>query len=57
MDNKAQASLEYMTIVTLLIILAAFVAFVATNLFTTKQGLQGTIEHFRERTLNMFGGA
>ena len=53
MDDKAQVSLEYMIIITLLIGLAAFVAFIATNLFMTKQSIVDRGEVFKEKALGM----
>ena len=53
MDDRAQASLEYMIIITVLIATTAVVAFAVTNLFLTKQSIGEMSEKFKERAFDM----
>ncbi len=51
MENKSQVSLEYLIMLSLVIIIAAIVMVLTTRLFTIEDTIRETITGFRNRFL------
>lgn len=55
MDNRAQISIEYLVIVSVLIIITAVIAVLGFNLFGLKESIKNHAEAFINETLEMIG--
>ncbi len=53
MDNKAQVSLEYLTMVAIALMLAAIATLLAARLFSIKDDVKSTIELYRNKTIQI----
>lgn len=53
MDNKAQISIEYLVIVSVLMVIVTVVALFAVNLFGIKESIKLRGETFTEQALEM----
>ena len=55
MDNRAQVSLEYLIIVSALVVMAAVIMVLALNIFSLKEGIKERGTTFIEKTSEMLG--
>ncbi len=53
MDNKAQVSLEYLSMVAVALMIAAIATMLAVRLFGVKNDIKGTIELYRNKTIQI----
>lgn len=53
MDNRAQISVEYLTILAIGLLLSAILIMLVFNLFTLKDGLVETLQSLRQRILQV----
>jgi uncharacterized protein (UPF0333 family) len=52
-DNRAQISVEYLTILAIGLLLSAILIMLVFNLFTLKDGLVETLQSLRQRILQV----
>ena len=53
MDNKAQISVEYLTMLAIGVLLAGVILILVLNLFSLKEGLVNSIREVRSRVLQV----
>lgn len=53
MDNRAQISVEYLTILAIALLLSAIILMLVYNLFTLKDGLVEALQALRQRILQV----
>lgn len=55
MDNKAQVSFEYFTIIALLILISALILVTSTSLFSNKDGFKNAAMFYQGKIIDMLG--
>jgi uncharacterized protein (UPF0333 family) len=55
MDNKAQVSFEYLTIIAILVLISAVVLVFASIMFSSKEDIKNAISEYTRETPKMLG--
>jgi len=55
MDDKAQISFEYFTILAVLSLIAAIIMVFTTSLFVNKEGVKSAMAAYKDRLIEMWG--
>jgi len=55
MDNRAQVSFEYLTIIAILILMSALILVFSSLMFYSKEGVRNASVTYKEKLLQMFG--
>ena len=55
MENRAQVSFEYLTIIAILVLISALVLVFSSVLFSQKEGIKNTILSYKDKVPGMLG--
>ena len=55
MDNRAQVSFEYLTIIAILVLISAVILVFTTAMFSNKEGIKAAMSEYTEKVPEMLG--